>query len=144
MILYPFCQRTWLKTAVRRTALDETILYPSCQRTWLKTAVRTVPNSCDSSAKNSGQLPDRREPTVAIAVRRRRTALDETILYPSCQRTWLKTAVRTVPNSCESSAKNSGQLPDRREPTVAIAVRRTAVAIAVRRNGCCCCFCCCC
>jgi hypothetical protein len=84
-----------------------------------------VPKSCESSAENSGQLPDRREPTEAIAVRR--TALDGTILYPSCKRTWLKTAVRTVPKSYESSAENSGQLPDRREPTVAIAVRRTAL-----------------
>ena len=65
----------------------------------------------DNEAQNSGpdgselgQLPDRREPTVAVAVRR--TALDKTMLYPSCKRTKLKTAVRTVLNSSESSAKN--------------------------------------
>ena len=41
----------------------------------------------------SGRLWE--EPTVVIAVRR--MALDETILYPSCKRTWLKTAVRRTP-----------------------------------------------
>jgi hypothetical protein len=46
--------------------------------------------------------------SIGVAVAVRRTALDETILYPSCKRTWLKTAVRTVPNSCESSAKKIG------------------------------------
>ena len=57
----------------------------------------------DTHTAGDGPLPDRREPTVAVAVRR--TALDKTMLYPSCKRTKLKIAVRTVPNSNESSAK---------------------------------------
>jgi hypothetical protein len=54
----------------------------------------------------SGRLWE--EPTVVIAVRR--MALDETILYPSCKRTWLKTTVRAAPNESdgESSAKIRG------------------------------------
>jgi hypothetical protein len=38
-----------------------------------------------------------------VAITARRTALDETKLHPSCKRTWLKTAVWTVPNESELS-----------------------------------------
>ena len=44
---------------------------------------------------NLGQLHDRREQTVAVAVWR--TALDKTMLYPFCKRTKLKTAVWSTP-----------------------------------------------
>jgi hypothetical protein len=65
---------------------------------------------------------------VAIAVRR--TALDKTILYPSCKRTWLKTAVQTAPNESESPAKNRGSYligENRRWRSRSGACRRTAL-----------------
>jgi hypothetical protein len=48
-----------------------------------------------------GPLPNQQETTVAIAVQR--TPLDKTLLYLSCARTKLRTAVWTLEHSCTES-----------------------------------------
>ncbi len=65
-----------------------------------------VPLRGNQVPDNFCQLPDRREPKVAIAVQR--TPLDKTLLYLSCERMKLKTAVRSTPARNRAAQRMDG------------------------------------
>jgi hypothetical protein len=88
--------------AVRRTPLEEMRLYLSYTRKKLKTVGRPDDNSSDRSTIILANYLKANYLTVAIAVRR--TQLDIMLLYLSCARTKLKTAVQSTP--ARNCAKN--------------------------------------